>query len=53
MIPYVIEGKAVAVMDWTSGFFEASPIGVGIAVGTIIVASLVYLMWSAFKGRRS
>ena len=25
MIPYVIEGKAVAVMDWTSGFFEARP----------------------------
>lgn len=40
-------------MDWTSGVFEASPIGVGIAVGTVIIASLAYLLWSTFKGGRS
>jgi hypothetical protein len=38
------------VIDWTSGVLEASPIGVGIAVGVVVVASLAFVVWKSISG---
>ncbi len=39
--------------DWTTGMFEVSPLGIGIAVAICVVASVTYMLWITISGKRS